>query len=151
MPMFLLVPFGMLIYVLVERTALARRRFAVVAVAGIAFISAMILGGEIRKQLFLHSLPDFDRMTMQLIQQHPNDRFGAEELPEGWNYLVADYASVRRGENGSVAVLYLTRDSTAVGHSGFMYYSGVDPKVIFPNDRETGFKRIAPNWYLWGD
>ncbi len=137
---------------LTQRTKIAGYRCLISIVALGLFIPTLILGGKLRNEIFLFELPTYQKITDILISQKQikaNDP--VVPFPAGYTSELIDdrYASVRR-DDSSITVLYLTRDSSAIGHAGFMYRSDDDPTPLKKQDPEMGFRRIAPHWFTWG-
>jgi hypothetical protein len=115
-------------------------------------IPVLSLGSIVRNEIFLHYLPRYQAMTDLLIKR------AAASLPDsvvhlpsgGRSLLLNDSVLIERKDKNFV-VLYTTRDSSAVGHSGYMYLSADDPEAVKAKRPELWYKRLAPNWYLWGD
>jgi hypothetical protein len=128
------------------------QRLSIVAVALVSFIPVVWLGNLIRIQLFLAYLPDYQIMTEQVLQRSTSDRFNSSLAFRGpsWALLVRDRAMVTRYKDGDIIVLYSTWDSSALGHSGFMYCSSDDPEVMKAKHNTFGYKKLAPYWYEWG-
>jgi hypothetical protein len=137
--------FVSLLIVLFDWSRLSCRRFLINAVALGAFIPALALGGFIRVHLFLADLPRFQTMTNLMIQDN------ATTFPSSYSHLlVSDHVIIDHGQDNNVTVLYFTPDSSAVGHSGFLYRSDDDIQALKGEFPDFGFRRIAPKWYLWG-
>jgi hypothetical protein len=144
---------GTLVIALVDWSKVAWQRcLIIVSVIGL-FVPTMILGGHLRNQIFLAELPIYQKITDILVSQV---QYRASDttvcFPPGYtSNLVNDQrALIERSDDNSITVLYFTRDSSALGHSGFMYRSDDHPDVLKMKRPEMGFKRIAPKWFVWG-
>jgi hypothetical protein len=139
---------------LVERTRIAGFRCLISIVTLGLFIPTMRLGGDLRNWMFLSELPTYQKITDILINQkqiNPNDE--VVPFPSGYSssLLNDQHAAVERNNDGSIVVLYLTRDSSALGHSGYFYSSNADPAVIKKHHPDMGFYPIAPHWFWFAD
>ena len=143
---------GALAIALVSWSKVAWQRCLIIAALIVLFVPAIILGDALRERIFLAELPAFQKMTDLLISQGvPAHGFATVQLPPSFlNPLVSDHASIERGEDNVITVTYFTGDSSAVGHSGFLYRSDDNPEPLKKEHARMGFRRLAPLWYLWG-
>jgi hypothetical protein len=139
--------------VLSERTKTSVYRFLISFVALVLFIPAVILGNDLRDKIFLFELPYYQKITDSLIDQSSASAkdYLVVVPPDFSSAFVNDkHASVDRSEGG-VTVLYFSRDSSAVGHAGYLYRSDDDIAELKKQDPHMGVYRIAPHWFSWGD
>lgn len=129
------------------------RRVLINAVALGAFIPMLALGGFLRDQVFLANLPAYQAVADGLVARvkPSGDTFIWNGFPPGFSSsLVGQHMLVKRSGDGALTVMFMTRDSSAVGHGGYLYRSDDDESALRREDSHAGFKRIAPKWYAWG-
>jgi hypothetical protein len=149
---FIMYVFWAVVVALVERFRKAWHRCLISGIALGLFIPTIRLGGDVRDQIFLFELPTYQKITDLLISQEGiKSADTTVDFPLGYTSgLVNDeHALIERGDDNSITVLYLTRDSSALGHSGYLYSSDDNLDALKAKRPETGFCRLAPHWYLW--
>jgi hypothetical protein len=52
---------------------------------------------------------------------------------------------------GNVTVRYISRDSSALGHRGYMYRSDDNPVALEREFLRMGYTRLAPHWFFFSD
>jgi hypothetical protein len=113
------------------------------------------LGNSLRKQFFLSHLSRFQAATDFLIQNEaPKSNSGAPTMA----LLPADYSDLHVSDKvlveikqTNVNVRYISRDSSAVGHRGYMYRSDDDPSTLRREFPHMGYTHLAPHWFFFSD
>jgi len=120
------------------------------------FFPTVRLGSYLGERLFLMHLGRFQEATNLVIRNAGNklnagiSRAGAS-LPPGYSDLhVADYVLLD-SRQGNVTVRYTSRDSSALGHRGYLYRSDDDSAALKRDFPGLGYKRIAPHWFFFSD
>jgi hypothetical protein len=139
--------------ILDNRSRVSWRRVLINAVALGAFIPTLALGGFLRDQIFLANLPIYQAVadsSVAHVKSSDTDLWNG--YPTGFSSsLVGEHVLVRRSSDGAFTVMFVTRDSSAVGHAGYLYRSDDDESELRRENPDAGFKRLVPNWYVWGD
>jgi hypothetical protein len=145
-----------LVLVVARRTRRAFYPIVINLVVVLLLFPTMNLGGYLRDRIFLSRLPKFQAVTDVLIE---SERANAESanssimvpLPSRYSDLdVKDrvqISSVKR----SITVRYFNRDSSALGHSGYMYRSDDDATELSKEYPRTGYTRVAPHWFHFSE
>jgi hypothetical protein len=125
-----------------------------IIIAGMTLVIPMLrIGSLIRNQLFLENLAYYqavvDRISAK-AKETPNEP-GVSRLPASFSScLVGNFALIERDADSSFTLFFFTRDSSAIGHSGFLYRSDDNPKTVTREKPEVGLRRLAARWYVWG-
>ena len=163
---FLLVMFSILCFlvsvilslgmIFVERSKKSLYRIAINALICALFFPTGHLGGYLRDKIFLMHLARFQEVTDLLIR-NAGDKLNADDsragarLPPGYSNLhVADYVLLH-STHGNITVIYTSRDSSAVGHRGYVYRSDDDPAACQRDTPKMWCKRLAPHWFYYVD
>ena len=152
--------FGMLIWIcmsfvmlLVERSRISLLRFSIAISALVAFFLAMMLGALVREQIFLANLNYYQSAVDGVVSRDKVTAPGIwrEYLPNFSSMLVKDRILVQKISADELTVTFLTRDSSALGHSGLIYRSKDEAEGLHHDRPNIGFKRLAPKWYEFGE
>jgi len=145
-----------LVWCATERSKSSLYRIALNAVFFALFFPTGYLGGYLREQLFRVHLSRFQQVTDFLIN-NVKGKLNAEvawtraSLPPGYSDLhVADYVLID-SDHGSITVIYTSRDSSALGHRGYLYRSDDDPGPLKKTFSYLQYKRLAPHWFFYVD
>src|SRR5690348_2250853 len=117
-----------LILALVHRSRMSLYRILINVAVCLLFFSAIRVGGIVRDQLFLRHLARFQEVTNFLIANerataNPGEFAVVVQLPASYSDLrVADKVYIK-SSNGDTTVEYLERETSALGHTGYMYRS----------------------------
>ena len=142
--------------------AVARRsresfhRVAINAIIFLLLFPTIDLGSFLRDRVFLMRLPKFQEATDLLINREKAkvDSEGFSTLvplpPSCSNLDVLDKVQIS-STHGNVTVRYFNRDSSALGHSGYMYRSDDNPTALEKEYPKTGYSRVAPHWFFFSE
>jgi len=142
--------------------AVARRsresfyRVAINAIIFLLIVPTTNLGSFLRDRVFLMRLPKFQEATDLLIKSEKakgdSESFSTlVPLPSSCSNLdVLDKVEIS-STHGNVTVRYFNRDSTALGHSGYMYRSDDNPTALDKEYPKTGYTRVAPYWFFFSE
>jgi hypothetical protein len=137
-----------------QRTREALLRVALNGAFLLLFWPTLDLGRFLSDQLFLKHLTRFQQVTDVLLRNEEAKYAGRTftdmlDLPAAYSNLhVKEKVQIRRTEM-STSVLYLNRDSSALGHSGYMYRSDDDPGALRKDYPKMGYTRLAPHWFYF--
>ena len=136
-----------------ERSRASVVRVGINAAVCLIFFPTISLGQLLRSHLFLARLGHFQEATNLLIKDEAGKGKSSvlAQLPPGFSDLhVADSVLIRSdGEN--VSISYLSQDSSALGHRGFMYRTDDDPVALKKEFPRLGYTRVAPHWFSFSD
>lgn len=120
------------------------------------FFPTVRLGSYLGERLFLMRLTRFQEVTNLLIRNAGSklnaevSRTGAGLPPDYSDLHVADYVLID-SRQGNITVRYPSRDSSALGHRGYLYRSDDDSAALKRDFPGSGYKRIAPHWFFFSD
>jgi|SRR5215467_1532039 len=120
------------------------------------FFPTTRVGSVLRDRLFLAHLARFQEVTNLLIKNQPahvttEASVSVVRLPAGYSALhVADQVLIDSTREG-ITVRYISRDSSALGHRGFMYRSDDDAIGLGKEFPRLGCTRVAPHWFFFSD
>jgi hypothetical protein len=165
-PGFLLIAFSILslfvslivsiVLAVFQRTRAALYRIFINATICLLFFPTTRLGDSLRERMFLRHLSRFQAVTNLLIENaaptfNLGISFTVTQLPPGYSDLhVADKVLVDSKQK-NITVRYISRDSSALGHRGYMYRSDDDPAALMREFPRLGYTRIAPHWFFFSD
>jgi hypothetical protein len=104
----------------------------------------------------LTRLPQFQEATDILVKDEIAKANGdvpphMVSLPPGFSNLnVADHVLIG-STKGTVTVRYPFNNSSALGHSGFMYRSDDSELALSKEFPKTGYTHLAPNWFFFSE
>ncbi len=116
----------------------------------------MNLGGSLRNRLFLRRLPKFQEVTNHLIKDELAKANGEDfsdivSLPPQYSGLnVLDRVQIR-SDKENITVRYAMRDSSALGHNGYLYRLNDDPAALSKDYPKMGYTRVAPHWFFFSE
>ncbi len=132
-------------------------RVAINAIVLLLFFPTVDLGSFMRNRVFLMRLPKFQQATDLLIESTKAKVDGQPfstlvvPLPVGYSNLnVLDKAQIR-STDGNNTVRYFNRDSSALGHSGYMYRSDDSSMALNRDYPKSGYTRVAPHWFFFSE
>lgn len=137
-----------------ERSKASLYRLSINAAACLLVFPTIRLGDLVAKELFLKHLDRFEEATNLLTRNEAAQREGSltdARLPPGYADLhVAEHVLIS-SKQGSITVRYISRDSSALGHRGYMYRSDDDPVALEEEFPHLGYSRLAPHWFSFSD
>jgi hypothetical protein len=131
-------------------------RAAVALVALLLLLPTIRLGGFLQDELFLIRLSRFQEVT-DIVLKDQRDKAGSNvftagtALPAGYSNLGVKNGALIRSTENNVTVQYMFKDSSAVGHAGYMYRSDDDINALGKEFQSFGFRRLAPHWFYFID
>jgi hypothetical protein len=120
------------------------------------FFPTISLGGSLRDRIFLVHLPKFQELTNLLIKDemaraNSNVFSSVVSLPPSFSNLnVLDRALISSTKE-NVTVRYATRDSSALGHKGYMFRLDDNPAALSKDYPKAGYTRVAPHWLFFSE
>ena len=109
-----------------------------------------------RDWLFLRHVERFQAVTDLLIKNE-RARANTEEfstvvhLPPGYSDLhVAETVFVKSAK-GNTTVEYLVRETSALGHSGYIYRADDNTTALEKDYPRIGYTYLAPHWFFFTD
>ena len=114
-------------------------------------ISAPWAGGFIRTQIFLVRLAHYQKVVDELISSDQPQGIGLTIQNGFSDFLVGNHVGISNRPTQGKAVWFLSGDSSAIGHSGFVYLANDDIQRMKVSEPHLGFKKIAPYWYIFAD
>jgi len=139
-----------------ERSKAALYRVLINVTLCLLFFPTIRLGDFLRERLFLMHLARFQEVTNLLVGNEAanlnrGDSYRVTRLPPGCSDLhVADNVLIDSKQK-NITVRYVSRDSSALGHRGYMYRSDDDPAALRTDFPRLGYTRIAPHWFFFSD
>jgi len=101
-------------------------------------------------------LSEFQQVTDQLIRDE-KDKLGKDEF-RAVLALPPNHPKLNVMDNAQISVLksdicvrHFSRDSSALGHGGYMYRSDDDPVALEREFPHTGYTRVAPHWFFFSE
>jgi hypothetical protein len=120
------------------------------------FFPTTRIGGLLGERLFLMHLARLQEVTNLLIKNeaakvNPETSIIVARLPPAYSNLhVADTVLINSTKE-NITVRYISRDSSALGHRGYMYRSDDNPTALTRDFPRLGYTRIAPHWFFFSD
>lgn len=116
----------------------------------------MKFGTFLEDRLFLMHLVEFQEATNFLIENARTTRkednfYAVAQLPDRYSNLHVAKPVLLHFTKQGVTVSYLTRDSSALGHRGYLYRSDDDPTALKKDVPRLGYKRLAPHWFFFSE
>jgi hypothetical protein len=143
-----------IVLAVIERSKAAVYRVLINITLCFLIVPTIGLGDFLRARLFLMHLTRFQEATNLLIENEAaklnrGDTLIVTRLPAGYSDLhVADKVLIDSKQK-NITVRYISRDSSAIGHRGYLYRSDDDPAAL---TREFPWlTRIAPHWFFYSD
>jgi hypothetical protein len=145
-----------LVLAVVHRSRMSLYRILINVAICLVFFPAIRAGGILRDRLFLRHLARFQEVTDFLIA---NERATANadefavvvQLPLTYSDLrVADKVFIK-SIRGDTTVEYLERETSALGHTGYMYRSDDSATALEKDFPKMGYTHLAPHWFLFAD
>ena len=132
-----------------QRSKAALYRVVINIATCLLFFPTTWLGNSLRERVFLRHLSKFQAVTNSLIENEaPKSNLGVSLsqtlLPPGYSDLhVADKVLVDFKQT-NITVRYISRDSSALGHRGYMYRSDDDSAALEREFATYGYTCMAP-------
>jgi hypothetical protein len=145
-----------LVLAISRRTRDAFYRIAINLAVVLLLFPTLNLGGYLRDRIFLSRLPRFQEATDLLIKNEKaktdGERFSIlVPLPASYSNLNVKNRVEIGSTNENFTVRYFNRDSSALGHSGYMYRSDDSAAGLEKQYPKTGYTRVAPHWFYFVD
>jgi hypothetical protein len=134
----------------------ALQRILINVIIALLLFPTIRLGGYFRGRLFLRRLVRFQEVTNLIVEAErtkaQREVFSAVvPLPLSYSDLnVLDRVQVSSTKE-NITVRYATRDSSSLGHSGYMYRSDDDPLSLRREYPNTEYARVAPHWFFFSE
>jgi hypothetical protein len=120
------------------------------------FFPTIRAGGMLRDQLFLKHLARFQEVTDFLIE---NERARANtgefltmaHLPSGYSDLNVAGTVLIKSAKENITVEYLVQETSALGHSGYIYRLDDNTNALEKDYPRIGYTRLAPHWFFFSD
>lgn len=114
------------------------------------------LGSFLNERFFLWHLAEFQEATNLLIEnaratQKEGVSYTGAQLPDRYSNLHVAKSVLLHFTKEGVTVSYITRDSSALGHRGYLYCSNDDPIALKRDFPRLGYKRLASHWFFFAD
>lgn len=145
-----------IVLAVIHRSRSSLYRVLLNVVVCLLFFPTIRLGDSLRDRIFLMRLARFQEVTNLLIgneaaKVNHEAYVTAARLPPGYSNLhVADMVLINFTKE-NITVRYITRDSSALGHRGYMYRLDDNPAALTKDFPELGYTRIAPHWFFFSD
>lgn len=112
------------------------------------------LGGSLRDRLFVMHLSRFQEAADFLIQDEMAKTGGnvfstIVSLPPRYSDLKVLGGVFVTSTKDSVTVRFATRDSSALGHQGYLFRSDDNPAALRTEFPKMGYTRIVPHWFFF--
>jgi hypothetical protein len=145
-----------LVLAVARRTRDAFYRIAINLVVVLLLFPTINLGGYLRDRIFRSRLPKFQAATDVLKERESAKAESANSsimvpLPPGYSNLDVKDRVLISSTKRNITVRYFERDSSALGHSGYMYRSDDDPTELSKEFPNTGYTRVAPHWFYFSE
>jgi hypothetical protein len=130
--------------------ALCSLLWSITTLDGLPFLVSMI------SLLGLRHLPRFQQITDVLIRDE-RAKANAEaflvavKLPPAYRDLDVGDTVLIDSRKENVTVRYITRDSSALGHRGYLYALDDSPAGLLNEYPSLGYHRLAPHWFFFSD
>ena len=138
----------------IERSKAVLYRVLITVSLCLLIFPTIRLGGVFAERLFLMHLTRFQEVTSLLTEKdaaklNRGDTVIMTGLPSSYSDLhVADRVLIISKQK-NITVRYLSRGSSALGHSGYMYRSDDDPAAFEREFPKVGYRRIVPHWFYF--
>jgi hypothetical protein len=139
-----------------RRSKIAFYRVLINVTICLLFFPTVRLGGYLGTRLFVKHLGRFQAATNLLIEAEiPKFKPGVSliqtQLPPGFSDLhVADRVLID-SKQSNITIRYTSRDSSALGHRGYLYRSDDDPVALAREFPTLGCTRVASHWFSFSD
>jgi len=145
-----------IVLAVIERSKAAVYRVLINVTLCFLIVPTIGLGDFLSERLFLMHLKRFQEVTNLLTENEAaklngGDSFVVTRLPTGYSDLHVAGTVLIDSKQRNITVRYVSRDSSALGHRGYMYRSDDDPAAIEREFPRLGYKRIAPHWFFFSD
>lgn len=140
----------------IQKSKSSLYRILINVIVFLLFIPTTHLADVVRERLFLRHLARFQDATNLLI------RNGAAKLNDGDCFILtrlpAEYTDLHMADTvlidskqKNITVRYVSKDSSAIGHRGYIYLSDDNPDTLNRDFPQFGYKRIAAHWFYYAD
>lgn len=137
-----------LVLAVADRSRMSLYRVLINVAVCLLFFPTIRVGNTLRDQLFLKHLARFQEVTDSLIANE-RARAKADEfltgayLPSGYSDLhVASLVWIKSTKDNKT-VQYLARETSALGHCGYIYSSDDSAAALQKDYSRIGYKRVA--------
>jgi hypothetical protein len=140
-----------------KRSRMSLYRVLINIAVCLLFFPAIRAGSLLRDRLFIRHLARFQEVTETLIANE-RARASREEystsvrLPSSYSdgLNVADTVFIECTKENTT-VEYLVRETSALGHSGYMYRSDDNAVTLAKDYPRIGYTHLAPHWFFFTD
>src|SRR5437899_3640689 len=146
-----------IVLAVIERSKAALYRVLINVTLCLLIVPTIWLGNILSERRFLMHLTRFQQATNLLIENEAaklNDRASVKvvRFPPGYSDLdIFANRVLIDSTKDNITVRYISRDSSALGHRGYMYRSDDNPDALTRDFPKLGYKRIAPHWFYFSD
>lgn len=139
-----------------RRSRMSLYRVLINVVVCLLFFPTIRAGGMLRDQLFLRHLARFQEVTNFLIENE-RARANTEEfstvvhLPSGYSDLNVAGTVLIKSTKENTTVEYLVRETSALGHSGYIYRLDDNTIALEKDYPRIGCTHLAPHWFFFSD
>jgi hypothetical protein len=110
----------------------------------------------LRDRLFLLHLARFQEVTDSLIaneraRANTEEFSTAVQLPPSYSDLRVAGTVWIKSTKGNTTVEYLARETSALGHNGYIYRSDDSAAGLEKDHPEIGYTHLAPHWFWFND
>jgi len=146
-----------LVLIVGNRSRMSLYRVLINVAVCLLFFPAIRAGSLLRDRLFIRHLARFQEVTETLIANE-RARASREEystsvrLPSSYSdgLNVADTVFIECTKENTT-VEYLVRETSALGHSGYMYRSDDNAVTLAKDYPRIGYTHLAPHWFFFTD
>jgi hypothetical protein len=145
-----------LVLAVAHRSRMSFYRVLINAAVCLLFFPTIRAGGMLRDRLFLRHLARFQEVTDLLIA-NKRARTNAEEfstavqLPSSYSDLHVAGTVLIKFTKANTTVEYLARETSALGHSGYIYRSDDSAAALEKDYPRIGYTHLAPHWFFFSD
>ena len=139
-----------------QRSGAPIHRIAINLAVCLLAYPAIYLGASLRDRIFLKHLSRFQAATTLLVED-ATPKFGTgvseveHRLPSGFADLgVADRVLID-SKQGAITVRYISRDSSALGHRGYLYRSDDNLAGLRRDFPRLEYSRVVRGWFTFSD
>lgn len=145
-----------LVLAIARRSRMSLYRVLINVAACLLFFPTIRAGNKLRDRLFLRHVTRFQEVTDFLIASERaranTDEFStAVPLPSGYSDLNVARTVWIKSTKQSITVQYLGRETSALGHQGWMYRPAESIAALEKDYPRIGYKHLAPHWFFFSD
>jgi hypothetical protein len=146
---------GSIVLAIFRRSKSALHRVLINVATCLLFFPMSWFGDSFRERIFVRHLSRFEETTNFLIENEASKSnagtSSVAQFPPGYSDLhVADKVLIDRQQN-NITIRYITRDSSALGHRGYLYRSDDDVAALEKEFPRLEYTHVAPHWFFFSD